>query len=85
MPKTKSSEEKQKLISEALGDSTKEAADLVAQLIGDLEMPNRLHKVGVTRDQFDLVARNAMLDRWVHSNPRKLTGPDVLRIREDAA
>jgi maleylacetate reductase len=48
-------------------------------------MPNRLHEVGVSRDQFDRVARNAMLDRWVHGNPRKLTSPDVLRILEDAA
>jgi maleylacetate reductase len=74
-------EEKQRLISEALGDPNREAADLVAELIDYLEMPNRLHKVGVTPDKFELIAKNAMLDRWVHSNPRKLNGPeDVLNI-----
>jgi maleylacetate reductase len=71
----------QRQISEALGDPNREAADLVAQLIDDLEMPNRLHKVGVKEDQFELIAKNAMLDRWVHSNPRKLSGSDdVMRI-----
>ena len=79
-------EQKQKLISEALGDRNREAADLVAELIDDLEMPNRLHKVGVAPEQFELIARNAMLDRWVHSNPRKLNGPeDVMRILEAIA
>ncbi|WP_161563964.1 iron-containing alcohol dehydrogenase [Cupriavidus lacunae] len=72
---------KQKLISEALGDPTREAADLVADLISFLEMPDRLHKVGVTPDKFEQIAKNAMLDRWVHSNPRKLTGSEeVLEI-----
>jgi maleylacetate reductase len=40
----------------------------------------------VTRDDFALVARNAMLDRWTHSNARKLEGPqDVLEILNGAA
>ncbi|WER50789.1 iron-containing alcohol dehydrogenase [Cupriavidus sp. WKF15] len=74
-------EAKQKLISEALGDPKREAADLVADLISYLGMPDRLHKVGVTPDKFELIAKNAMLDRWVHSNPRKLTGSEeVLEI-----
>lgn len=78
--------DKQRLISEALGDRDREAADLVAELIAALQMPDRLHQVGVHREDFDLVARNAMLDRWVHSNPRKLDGPaDVIRILEEAA
>lgn len=79
-------EEKQKLISEALGDASREAADLVAELINDLEMPDRLHKVGVTRDDFALVAKNALLDRWTHSNARKIQGEhDVLEILNGAA
>jgi maleylacetate reductase len=78
--------EQQRQISEALGDASREAADLVAELITDLGMPDRLHKVGVTRDDFALVARNAMLDRWTHSNARKLEGPqDVLEILNGAA
>ncbi len=78
--------DKQKQISEALGDGTREAADLVAQLIDDLEMPNRLHKVGVKREDFPLVAKNALLDRWTHSNPRKFKGPEeIIELLEGAA
>lgn len=78
--------DKQRSISEALGAPDREAADLVADLIDDLGMPSRLHLVGVKREDFPLAARNAMLDRWVHSNPRKLSGPeDVVKILEDAA
>lgn len=77
---------KQRQIAAALGNPNAEAADLVARLISDLGMPSRLHEVGVTRDKFDLVAKNAMLDRWVHSNPRKIERPaDVLEILEMAA
>lgn len=79
-------EEKQKLLSEALGDASRETADLVAELIDDLEMPNRLHKVGVERKDFELVARNALLDRWTHSNARKFKGPEeIIALLEQAA
>lgn len=64
-------EQKQRLLSEALGNGKRETADLVAELIDDLEMPNRLHKVGVERKDFAVVAKNALLDRWTHSNPRR--------------
>lgn len=79
-------EARQKLISEALGDGKRDAADLVAQLIDDLEMPNRLHKVGVERSDFEVVARNALLDRWTHSNPRKFKGPqEIITLLESVA
>ena len=77
---------KQKLLSAALGDANRETADLVAELIDALEMPNRLHKVGVERKDFELVARNALLDRWTHSNPRKFTGPEeIIALLEQVA
>lgn len=78
--------EKQRQIAGALGEPDQEAADLIAKLIVDLEMPNRLELVGVKRDRFELIANNAMLDRWVHANPRKISSPqDVLEILEMAA
>jgi maleylacetate reductase len=77
--------EKQKQIAAAMGDPGAEVADLVAKLITDLEMPDRLHMVGVKRDQFELIAKNALLDRWVHANPRKISRPeDVIEILEMA-
>jgi maleylacetate reductase len=79
-------EDKQREIAIALGEPAAEAADLVAKLIVDLGMPDRLSLVGVKRNQFDLIAKNAMLDRWVHANPRKISRPeDVLEILELAA
>lgn len=78
--------EKQREISAALGSADHPAADLIAELIRDLEMPDRLSLVGVNRDKFELIANNAMLDRWVHSNPRKISSSsDVLEILEMAA
>jgi maleylacetate reductase len=77
---------KQLLLSEALGDAKRETADLVAELIDDLEMPNRLHKVGVQRSDFALVAKNALLDRWTHSNPRKFkNAEEIVELLESAA
>jgi len=79
-------EAKQRLIAEAMGDVNREAADLVAQLIADLEMPSKLSQVGVMPENFELVAKNALLDRWTHSNARKITGEaDVLEILRGAA
>lgn len=79
-------EAKQQQLSEALGDAKRETADLVAQLIDDLEMPNRLHKVGVQRVDFALVAKNALLDRWTHSNPRKFSNEqEIVELLETAA
>jgi len=79
-------EAKQKLLSEAFGDARRETADLVAELIDELEMPDRLHKVGVQRPDFALVARNALLDRWTHSNPRKFKSEqEIVDLLESAA
>ncbi|MES2185424.1 MAG: iron-containing alcohol dehydrogenase [Pseudomonadota bacterium] len=78
--------DKQKQLSEALGDAGRETADLVAELINDLEMPSRLHQVGVERKDFALVAKNALLDRWTHSNPRKFqNAEEIVALLEGAA
>ena len=78
--------DKQKLLSEALGDGSRETADLVQELIDDLDMPNRLHKVGVERKDFALVAKNALLDRWTHSNPRRFKDEaEIVELLEAAA
>jgi maleylacetate reductase len=79
-------EQKQRLLSEALGDANRETADLVAELIDDLEMPNRLHKVGVERKDFAVVAKNALLDRWTHSNPRRFKDEaEIIALLETVA
>jgi len=77
--------EKQARVREALGRPGELAADLVAQLIAGLGLPSRLRDVGVKPEQLDLIAENSMHDRWIHTNPRKIEGPTVIRALLDAA
>ena len=77
--------EKQARVADALGRPGEAAADVVAALITDLGLPTRLRDVGVREEQLDLIAENSMHDRWVHTNPRKIDGPAVVRTLLDAA
>jgi maleylacetate reductase len=77
--------EKQARVSEALGRLGEPAAEIVAELIAGLGLPARLRDVGVRTEQLDLIAENSMHDRWVHTNPRKIDGPAVIRTLLDAA
>jgi maleylacetate reductase len=80
-----SSADKQARVSDALGRPDASAADAVGDLIAGLGLPTRLHDVGVSEDQLDLIAENSMHDRWIHTNPRKIAGPAVIRTLLDAA
>ncbi len=77
--------EKQVRVAEALGHPSEPAADVIAGLIAGLGLPTRLRDVGVKQDQLDLIAENSMHDRWIHTNPRKIDGPAVIRTLLDAA
>jgi maleylacetate reductase len=77
--------EKQARVSEALCRPGEPAADVVAELIAGLGLPTRLRDVGVNPEQLDLIAENSMHDRWVHTNPRKIDGPTVIRTLLDGA
>jgi maleylacetate reductase len=76
---------KQARISEALGRPDEPAAEVVAELISRLGLPARLRDVGVKPEQLDIIAEGSMHDRWVHTNPRKIDGPVVIRTLLDAA
>jgi maleylacetate reductase len=76
---------RQELVSIAFGQPGAEAADIVRALVASLDQPGRLRDVGVTRDQLDDIANKAMHDRWVHTNPRKIAGPDQVREILDMA
>ena len=77
--------ERQALVSEALGRPGAPAADVVAGLIAGLGLPGRLRDVGVKPEQLDRIAELSMHDRWIHTNPRKIDGPPVVRELLDAA
>jgi maleylacetate reductase len=77
--------DKQARVSEAFGRPEEPAADLVAELIAGLGLPTRLCDVGVRPEQLDEIAEKSMHDRWLHTNPRKIEGPAVVRTLLDAA
>jgi maleylacetate reductase len=77
--------ERQAIVSAALGYPNQPAADIVAGLIASLGLPTRLRDVGVKEDQLDRIAELSMHDRWIHTNPRKIDGPPVVRELLDAA
>jgi maleylacetate reductase len=76
---------RQALVAEALGMAGGEAADGVAALVAALGLPQTLRDVGVRADQLDTIAEGSMHDRMVHTNPRRIEGPAVVRQLLDAA
>jgi maleylacetate reductase len=77
--------DRQALVSAALGRPGDPAADVVAGLIAALGLPQRLRDVDVEPEQLDHIAELSMHDRWIHTNPRKIDGPAVVRELLDAA
>jgi maleylacetate reductase len=77
--------DRQVMVADALGHPRGKAADAVAALIASLGLPSRLRDVGVKPEQLDTIARQSMHDRWVHTNPRKIDGPPVVRELLDTA
>jgi maleylacetate reductase len=72
-------------ISEALGQPSASAGDLITELVAGLGLPGRLRDVGVKHEQLDRIAQESMHDRWVHTNPRKIDGPETVRALLDLA
>jgi maleylacetate reductase len=72
--------ERQAMVAEALSRKGEAAADIIAEFIQALGLPRTLRDVGVRRDQLDEIARLSMHDRWIHTNPRPIDGPAVVRM-----
>lgn len=66
---------RQRLISEAMGDAQRPAADLVQSLIASLGLPTRLRDAGVTEDMLESMSQKAMQSHWVRTNPRRIDEP----------
>jgi maleylacetate reductase len=77
--------QQQQRVSEALGEPDKPACDVLADLVAQLGLPRTLREVGVKPEMLDVIARNAMHDRLIHTNPRKIHGPEDVRQILDAA
>ena len=77
--------DRQALVSAAFGRPEDDAADVLREFIAGLGHPGTLRDAGVDRDQLDEIAEKSMHDRWVHTNPRRITGPAQVREILDMA
>jgi maleylacetate reductase len=77
--------DRQALVSAAFGRPDDDAADVLREFIAGLGQPGTLRDAGVDRDQLDEIAEKSMHDRWVHTNPRRITGPAQVREILDMA
>lgn len=77
---------KQALVAEAMGQPTRPAWAVLDAFIAGLGMPRTLSAVGVTPERFETVAKAALLDHYLHTNPRPIHGAeDIMEILRAAA
>lgn len=66
-------------------DADAGAGELIRRFIASLGLPTSLREIGVERSEFPALARDAMADMIVASNPRPVTGEDeVIEILHQA-
>jgi maleylacetate reductase len=71
--------ERQALVSAAMGQPGRDAADVLDSFIRGLGMPRSLQDVRVGPEHFDRIAELAMATPWIPRNPRRIDGPAQLR------
>jgi maleylacetate reductase len=78
--------DRQALVAEAFGQPGRPAWQVVHEFIAGLGLPRSLAEVGVTPDRFESVAKAALLDHYLHTNPRPVHGvEDIMTILHAAA
>jgi maleylacetate reductase len=70
---------RQALVSEAMGQPGRDAADVLDRFIRGLGLPRSLQDVRVGPEHFETIAEQAMRTPWVPRNPRKIDTPAQLR------
>jgi maleylacetate reductase len=71
--------ERQALVSEAMGQPGKDAADVLDGFIRGLGLPRSLRDVRVSPEHFEAIAEQAMRTPWIPRNPRKIDTPAQVR------
>ena len=71
--------ERQALVSEAMGQPGKDAADVLDRFISGLGLPRSLQDVRVGPEHFEAIAEQAMKTPWIPRNPRKIDTPAQVR------
>ena len=78
--------DRQALVADALGRPGVPAWQALHDLISGLGLPRSLSAVGVTEAQFGTIAKAALLDHYLHTNPRPIHGvEEILAILRMAA
>jgi maleylacetate reductase len=70
---------RQALVSEAMGQPGKDAADVLDRFIRGLGLPRSLQEVRVGAEHFKAIAEQAMRTPWIPRNPRKIDTPAQVR------
>ena len=70
--------DRQTLIAQAMGRPGDDAAECLHELIKGIGMPTRLSDVGVSPEDVNGIAEQAMNTPWVPRNPRSISGPDAI-------
>jgi maleylacetate reductase len=70
---------RQALVSEAMGQPGKDAADVLDRFIRGLGLPRSLQEVRVGSEHFEAIAEQAMRTPWIPRNPRKIDTPAQVR------
>jgi maleylacetate reductase len=77
--------DRQRLVAEAMGRPNEPAWEAVRDLVAGLGMPGALSEVGVRPEHYQTIAEAAMLDHYVHTNPRRLqTVADIIDLLRQA-
>ena len=71
--------QRQALVSEAMGQPGKDAADVLDGFIRGLGLPRSLQDVRVGPEHFEVIAEQAMRTPWIPRNPRKIDTPAQVR------
>jgi maleylacetate reductase len=71
--------ERQAMVSAAMGQPGKDAADVLDGFIRGLGMPRSLRDVRVGPEHFNRIAALAMATPWIPRNPRKIDNPAQVR------
>jgi maleylacetate reductase len=73
-------------VAEAFGRAGEPAWRVVHEFVAGLGLPRSLAEVSVTAEKFETVAKAAMLDHYLHTNPRPIHGvSDIMEILRMAA
>ena len=73
------------MVASAMGREDGNAAKAVSELVAALQQPSRLRDVGVNKAQFSAIAKGAMQNMMVRSNPRPIQSEsDIYEILEIA-